>query len=464
MLHEFWIQYAPGKARLHLFFEGHEDSVFFRSFVTRRLSPSTRTYEYRCDGKSNVYAAFSEITRRRPDVRGVLFFVDKDLDDVVGADWPTDPRIFVTDVYSIENYLVTRAVLEKYYSDAVRLAGVQFEKDEVGDHFDRQLARFYRTIRPVMAWVLMSRRAGIAVNLNNIDMRHICEWSSDCEVRRTDQRLRRLIAASGGLQGDKLFRRLSQAARELGRLPPKRVVRGKFELWFFVEFWRHVTNKIHDLAKEVGGKVTIRPALDRPSAVAILVRYVEIPRSLDLFLAAHLSQEPRAADEGAKPSTQMTDNAVARRRVQYRVAARKSSWTVFRDSRKLPKSTGIVLLARTIECESIRTVGCVGRHALRCVRECPDSPSHLDGTHIETFRYKLAQQWIKGLSECGQGLIPSDNRGDFHRFRRKAAANKERWRADYLQAVCNGYILFDAIGLSGVGHTFGEPLPIHVSR
>src|SRR5690349_18681648 len=103
VLHEFWTQYDPRQRRLHAFFEGHDDSIFFGRFLTWFEQQGLRVMPYRCEGKRRVYEAFDQITGRIPDIRNVLFFVDKDVDDILGIPWTTDPRIFVTDVYSIEN-------------------------------------------------------------------------------------------------------------------------------------------------------------------------------------------------------------------------------------------------------------------------------------------------------------------------------------------------------------------------
>src|SRR6185437_11023641 len=145
--------------RLHAFFEGHEDCVFFRFFLRRIEDRGWRLYTYRCEGKSKVYEAFENIIRRMPNVSHALFFVDKDLDDILGTPWATDPRIYVTDVYSIENYLVTAAVLQSFVRDCVRSNFVGFDIDVIGTEFDAQLAKFHRKMLPVMAWILIARRA-----------------------------------------------------------------------------------------------------------------------------------------------------------------------------------------------------------------------------------------------------------------------------------------------------------------
>ena len=184
VLHEFWTQYDPGQKRVHVFFEGHDDLAFYRPFIEQQMAVGGRLVPYRCGGKRGVYEAFDGITQRNPAIRGVLFFVDKDVDDILGKPWPTDPRIFVTDVYSIENYLVSRDSFIRFCQEAVRLGDVGFQlHSPLLDRFDEQLSRFQRLIIPLMAWVVTMRREGQRPILTNINLGEFFEIDVECSVR-----------------------------------------------------------------------------------------------------------------------------------------------------------------------------------------------------------------------------------------------------------------------------------------
>jgi hypothetical protein len=218
----------------------------------------------------------------------VLFFVDKDLEDILGEPWPTDPRIFVTDVYSIENYLVSREVLGRLYSDSIRLRDVHFQIDPFLDRFDEQLAQFHRLSIPLMAWVVMMRRAGLKPNLNDVNAGELFELSDDCSIhKRPCGRVEYLTRVTGVPQTPGIFRRLRHTSRELNRIHPKRFVRGKFEAWFFVEFWKHLTRRMQALAKETNGNLVVKVPLEKSNFVTVLVARATMPRSLDLFLGQH---------------------------------------------------------------------------------------------------------------------------------------------------------------------------------
>ncbi len=291
VLHEFWTQYDPRQNRVHAFFEGHDDIAFFIPFIQRHLPAGARLYHYRCEGKPRVFEAFASIVQRDPNIRHVLFFVDKDIDDILGTPYPTDPRIFVTDVYSIENYLVTTDVLRNLYRDSVRLTGVAFPIDVIAERFQHQLDRFYRSMTPVMAWIVATRRSGQKPNLNNIVLSDLCRITDDCEVISTaGSRVAALQRSTGVAQQRGTFRQVAQVAKSLARIPAKRIIRGKFEAWFFVAFWKKTIAQLQNLAKESGGKADVKLTPEQGTFVVALTRYAEIPKALELFLRAHLGQ------------------------------------------------------------------------------------------------------------------------------------------------------------------------------
>jgi hypothetical protein len=305
VLHEFRTQYDPSRPRLHLFFEGQDDVPFFKFFVEKYSGRDTRIFIYRCDGKAKVYDAFRDVVEQFPGVKSALFFVDKDVDDILGVPWPTDPRIYVTDAYSIESYVTTRESLQKFFASAVRLRDVQFDEAPIFEHFERQRRRFSRLMLPLMAWIILLRRSGERPHLNNIKLHEVFGFSDECAVfGRVGKRLSHL--ASACLVKPRTAREILPTARDLARMQPARIVRGKFMAWFVAEFWKRLVTQLEALAKEANGKVTIKPQLDRTTLVATLTPYTDIPRSLQLFLEAHLTPP------SPRPSPSTWKDAIAR--------------------------------------------------------------------------------------------------------------------------------------------------------
>lgn len=308
VLHEFLTRYDPRRRSLHAFFEGHEDIAFYCGFIERRLRSGTRLVSYNCGGKRQVYELFEAVVTRYPDIREALFFVDKDVDDILGEPWPTDPRIFVTDVYSVENYLVSQVAFERLYRDSVKLRRVEFPSHKIADQFQRQLAVFHSLTIPLMAWIVVVRRSGRRPNLSDVNLGELFRFSADCSIHAKSAGRSRYMEHVTGTQGLAVqLRSLLQTARELRRMPAKRTVRGKFEAWFFVEFWKNLVGGLRALAKEVNGDVAVSVQLERSNIVQVLAGRVDAPVSLGRFLTLHLSasEAPPVAQEVSRAQARM---------------------------------------------------------------------------------------------------------------------------------------------------------------
>lgn len=298
VLHEYWTLYDPSKARVHAFFEGQEDVAFYSHHIEKQSPKGAELRTYRCDGKGQVFEAFEAIVQRVPDVKHTLFFVDKDLDDILGQPWPTDPRVFVTDVYSVENYYVTDVVLLRMLRDCVKLTGCTFDESTFVIEFRSSHRRFQRSILPVMAWILVARRLGLRPNLGNLSAEMFCSLSAEgVIVKRSGRRVGELERHTGVKLGRGSVRRLRDAMRELSRSEPKRVIRGKLELWFLVEFYSRLVEHLRALAAEVGGSAKVKRQFTLASIVGDVPHHVDAPKQLDLFLQAHLARDaPHSAD------------------------------------------------------------------------------------------------------------------------------------------------------------------------
>ena len=297
VLHKFLLSYDPTTERVHAFVEGAPDLVFYRPFIERYVSPRVITM-YNCGGKKQVYDAYARITARFPHCLRVIFLVDKDLDDIVGQPWPSDPRIFVTEFYSIENYVVSSDVLEKYFSDFVKIRIVAFDLGPALRRFDDQLKAFYKGILPVMAWILASRRAGHSPVLSNIDISRFISMSESGIARtRNSGRLNYLARVSGVSPAPSVLRQVRRSCAELRRLAPKRFIRGKFEGWFFVQFIKRLVEALSEVARQSGGSISVIVPLEDSNYIQLLVNYVAMPPSLGSFLTFHLRANQLAATE-----------------------------------------------------------------------------------------------------------------------------------------------------------------------
>src|SRR5258708_17068074 len=154
--------------------------------------------------------------------------------------------------------------------------------------------------------------------------------TDECEVRvKSRSRLQLLAETTGVKHYPGVFRQLSPARRELARILPQRVVRGKFDAWFFVEFWKSMVKQLRSMAREAGGNVAVQVVLEQRTFCAALKAYVDIPRSLDLFLSAHFGEHGNSnrTSQAKEPRAgRLAALALALARLMQKIASRQSPW------------------------------------------------------------------------------------------------------------------------------------------
>lgn len=92
-------------------FEGSDDKIVYYNWI-KRIDSSLQYEPFPCSGKENVLELIEMIERDLSGIGvGVFFFIDRDFDDLRGRD--SRQTLFMTEAYSVENYLVSETVLEE---------------------------------------------------------------------------------------------------------------------------------------------------------------------------------------------------------------------------------------------------------------------------------------------------------------------------------------------------------------
>lgn len=278
---------------IHAFFEGPGDLSFYTNFLHRFVTNAAHVWEYKCGNKKGVYEVYSKI--KKGTWSGVmLFFVDKDLSDILEEDWEKAATIYTTDYYSIENYLVSEEMLLRIWSELFRFKQGELEFDQVhSDKFCVELERFYQLVLPMMAWAVYLRRKGMRPNVNNINFTRFFDWSEDMTLVRSNEvqrvgELKLLEQVCGVETPDSWVLEAEAIIQELSNLAPKTYIRGKLELCFFVRFVEKFLKFLDKNMANVGGGATLKTPLGEENAIEILGPRVSIPSSLEQFLRKNL--------------------------------------------------------------------------------------------------------------------------------------------------------------------------------
>ena len=116
---------------IHSFFEGQDDLSFYTNFINSfTQDPDKLHLTYICGDKEGVYKAYGLVMKaNRPGT--FLFFVDKDLSDILNEKYLQATNIYVTEFYSIENYIVTEYMLRRIWAEILHFTEIGVEFSEV---------------------------------------------------------------------------------------------------------------------------------------------------------------------------------------------------------------------------------------------------------------------------------------------------------------------------------------------
>lgn len=299
---KFLHQYKFRDKTLHFFFEGLDDQSFYVNFLENVFPKDYSFHYYVCNGKNNVYTNYNDINWTVYNKNRVLFFTDKDLDDIIGVTNFKDENIFVTQYYSMENYLVTAEVYGRFLREICYVTDDQVI-DDLKNEFIKQLDFFTDKMISISAWVVYCRKNKLQVNLNDIDISKIFSISNDFKIKRclsSGHKTPFEYICSTTKTNYFNYSEIKSISKELRSIQPAKIfLRGKYELWFLyafcnntVEFTIPLLNKEikkHNTSsgvKKTKCKVTI--SIKPENIIQITAPRVRVSPDIDKFLNRNL--------------------------------------------------------------------------------------------------------------------------------------------------------------------------------
>lgn len=279
---------SNGADIVHCFFEGQTDESFYGAHIRPYLKIGQKITSHFCGNKDAVYNTFSDLHSKIKAPTLGLFFVDKDIDDLVPVGRISHPSIHVTETYSVENYLADVVVIERVIGELFRLGSGHRACTELCEMYHKEYEKCSDFLLQLMAWILFHRRNGQRPNLNNIKLEQLCGvndqfqfWSlpfSDA-ITSLDKWTQAVTPPTY------LADSHPQLLTELKLVKRESVLRGKFVLWFVVVFLRIIRSNIaaHEPSRTINVEISVKTAID------LLGPRCPTPASLSTFLARNFA-------------------------------------------------------------------------------------------------------------------------------------------------------------------------------
>lgn len=286
--HEFLLCYNSHEKIIHAFFEGKTDESFYGTFLRAKTPSEWLLKTYICNNKDGVYYNFNQHKKLHSNTSILLFFVDKDIEDLIPYPRLENENIYVTDYYSVENYVVTTDCIERVWAEIFRQGSGSIVAQELSSSFSAALLVAHDILLDMMSWILFHRRIKNRPNLDCIQTKELFSINQDLIVKRefTDEKMYDYLDCKTKLTTDKSEQSKIRSLKiELCSYEPKAVIRGHNEMDFFIEFYKKLKSVAANQSKN---KIKPLPDITSSNVLDILGPRTPIPESLNIFLDHHL--------------------------------------------------------------------------------------------------------------------------------------------------------------------------------
>lgn len=165
---DFLYRYNPKKKQIFAFYEGDEDSSYYHGMIKRVLPKDYELEELVAGCKNNVLKLWREFDWSTYDKHQILFFVDRDLSFWLGEPQHFGENVFVTDGYSVENYVVSRQSFEIWLHKFKGFARAKkAELDNMINTYSRLEDYFSEQMIHIMAAAVVAKRHDNSINLSD---------------------------------------------------------------------------------------------------------------------------------------------------------------------------------------------------------------------------------------------------------------------------------------------------------
>lgn len=285
---EFLQQYKFDRETIHLFFEGNEDQSFYMNYISNVFPNEFAIYTYVCNGKNKVHSVYDSINWVTYSKNRVLFFTDKDFSKVLNQTLKIDDNIFSTKPYSIENYICNAKMIERILKEIFHINNASLVK-QFCSHFVKEETNFENLILPLTAVIIMLKRAGNNVPLKDFNLSKLFKLNDNLLVEKlprikTIDYIQKTTQCTVPANSWKV---VLDICKELRRdFEREDYIRGKFALWFLVNFSKKIPDRINNLKKTGQSEIkcSVCTQINTENAVEILGPRVPIPIELKSFL------------------------------------------------------------------------------------------------------------------------------------------------------------------------------------
>jgi hypothetical protein len=291
---------SQGKTRKQIigFVEGKDDPSFYQGHIENYIDKDEWTIKlieagYPNGNKDRVLRLLNVIDWNRYSTKQTVFFVDRDLSEFLNENLPSVHNLYVTDMYSIENYIVSKFTLRRVLRELYNVTLPEYEWAIIEELFEDGLHQIKELMSLIIAWYLYLRSTDCKPDFDNIDMSDLVTIDC-CRVHLKKVDLAMYIKDKWCMENSEV-----DIGPILADFKAKdgynKFIRGKNLMWFFINFIDSFCRSCNRVIPSIQTPITGCRRLNLKDAVKDLGPRTKIPESLKAFLdgtcIAHIEEK-----------------------------------------------------------------------------------------------------------------------------------------------------------------------------
>ena len=310
---------------LHVFVEADDDFEFYRKSI-EYIYVGFKIIHYPKNGKKYVLSSYDVLDWKLYNKSRILFFVDKDYEDILGVCSKKDRNIFVTKFYSIENYISSKEIF-KYALEEVYKIKNETIVDVLVKKFENSFEVFENHMVYLTAIILIYRRNNEHMDLSNLKMDDffMLKELDIFKLKYRNSVILNVIKKSsitpfekGLVKGYKTIDCIKKTGADISKINSKIIIkniqelkcykdsryyiRGKYQLWFFIKCLKNVNSMSTKINADIQKNNLIRSEhdkiinmntsinIDENNIFDILPMKIEKHNDVNVFLINNLHQ------------------------------------------------------------------------------------------------------------------------------------------------------------------------------
>jgi hypothetical protein len=243
---------------LHVFVEANDDFEFYRKSI-EYIYRGFKIIHYAKKGKKYVLSSYDVLNWNLYNKSRILFFVDKDYEDILGISSKKDRNIFVTKFYSIENYISSKEIFKYSLEELFKIKNEKIVNDLV-KKFENSFKVFENHMVYLTSIILIYRRNNEHMDLSNLKMDDFFTFK-ELDIFKLKYRNSTILHSirlscispfeKGLLKGYKTIDCIKKTGADISKINSKIIIknikelkcyndsrffiRGKYQLWFFIK-------------------------------------------------------------------------------------------------------------------------------------------------------------------------------------------------------------------------------------